>query len=340
MKPRCSMQSSDLECLKDAVHSGAVVLNHVERWQLRATASVRDGIVAPQPAEWREFDVRAKLTINAPVRRSGRAEVCTTPLRLQTTVVALGTESGPRTAVRYAGPCWEWEAAAFGCCRRQIQSPVLRHALADCSIVGTTTCVTRAKRMICTTPPRTPTFFCGKSAPIARHRPRRQRHPVCACGSRPPRMTLVARTRHHWSIMRGQMRKRCGHRTSISTRPLRRLQPCAALIEALGPRGATRPQACFRMPCARDDVPQSGCGRGSDEESLRTQPGHAASMAVVGRLDAMLPRNTLPEPERIFRCQRALWQSRTRWGCGSGRAFRRHDLVERGRIPPRSGVGH
>lgn len=54
-----------LECLQDACAQGAIIANHVEVLQLRTSGSSVDGVVARDQLTGREFEVRARLTINA-----------------------------------------------------------------------------------------------------------------------------------------------------------------------------------------------------------------------------------------------------------------------------------
>jgi glycerol-3-phosphate dehydrogenase len=54
-----------LECLQDACAHGAVVANHAEVLHLRSAASVVDGAVARDRISGREFEVRARVTVNA-----------------------------------------------------------------------------------------------------------------------------------------------------------------------------------------------------------------------------------------------------------------------------------
>jgi len=54
-----------LECLQDACDHGAVVANHVEVLHLRTTGREVDGVVARDRLTGREFDVRARVTVNA-----------------------------------------------------------------------------------------------------------------------------------------------------------------------------------------------------------------------------------------------------------------------------------
>jgi glycerol-3-phosphate dehydrogenase len=53
------------ECIRDAHDHGAVVANHVEALQLRASGDRVDGVAARDRLSGRQFDVRARVTINA-----------------------------------------------------------------------------------------------------------------------------------------------------------------------------------------------------------------------------------------------------------------------------------
>ena len=53
------------ECIKDACNWGTVIANHVDVLQLRVTQSQVDGVVARDCLTGREFDVRARVTVNA-----------------------------------------------------------------------------------------------------------------------------------------------------------------------------------------------------------------------------------------------------------------------------------
>lgn len=54
-----------LECLEDACAQGAVVANHAEVLHLRSTQSAVDGAVVRDRISGREFEVRARVTVNA-----------------------------------------------------------------------------------------------------------------------------------------------------------------------------------------------------------------------------------------------------------------------------------
>lgn len=54
-----------LGCLEDACAHGAIVANHVEVLHLRATGSTVEGAVARDKISGREFEVRARVTVNA-----------------------------------------------------------------------------------------------------------------------------------------------------------------------------------------------------------------------------------------------------------------------------------
>jgi glycerol-3-phosphate dehydrogenase len=54
-----------IECIQDACRHGAVVANHVEALQLRAADRRVDGVLARDALTGREFEVRARVTVNA-----------------------------------------------------------------------------------------------------------------------------------------------------------------------------------------------------------------------------------------------------------------------------------
>jgi glycerol-3-phosphate dehydrogenase len=72
-----------LECLQDACAHGAVVANHVEALRLRAGDTRVDGVIARDVLTGREFDVRARVTVNATGPRIERLlNTCVRPLKL------------------------------------------------------------------------------------------------------------------------------------------------------------------------------------------------------------------------------------------------------------------
>jgi glycerol-3-phosphate dehydrogenase len=54
-----------IECIQDACRYGAVVANHVEALRLRAGDARVDGVIARDALTGREFDIRARVTVNA-----------------------------------------------------------------------------------------------------------------------------------------------------------------------------------------------------------------------------------------------------------------------------------
>jgi glycerol-3-phosphate dehydrogenase len=72
-----------LECLQDACAHGAVVANHVEALRLRAGDTRVDGVIARDVLTGREFDVLARVTVNATGPRIERLlNTCVRPLKL------------------------------------------------------------------------------------------------------------------------------------------------------------------------------------------------------------------------------------------------------------------